>query len=147
MLILVLQIKKRSPFLHGVCMQCQAIYIFDNYKLFRPLFTTFDGYILILPAIYYFKWLYTTFDGYILLSAAIYYFRRKYTTFNGYILLLTAMYYLRPYILPLALPVFCKNPRLSSTPRICRLKARLEFNINFLEFIQFAFSVVQWLFL
>ena len=41
-----------------------------------------------MAAIYYFRPLYTTYGGYILLSAALYYFRRLYITSDGYILLL-----------------------------------------------------------
>ena len=70
--------------------------------------------------------LHSAFDGYILLKAAIYYFRRPYITFNGYILLL-------------ALPDcdFVRSQHFLAISRICGLKARLEFNINLLEFIQF----------
>ena len=41
-----------------------------------------------MAAIYYFRPLYTTYSGYILLSAALCYFRRLYITFDGYVLLL-----------------------------------------------------------
>ena len=70
--------------------------------------------------------LYSTFDGYILLTAAIYYFRRLYITFNGYILLL-------------ALPDFdfVRIQHFLAISCICGLKARPEFNINLLQFIQF----------
>ena len=42
--------------------------------------------------IYCFRWPYTTFNGYILLLAAIYHIRRLYITFDGYILLLALRY-------------------------------------------------------
>ena len=62
--------------------------------------------------------------------AALYYLRWLYITFDGYILLL-------------ALPAcdFVRIPEFLSISHTYGLKARLEFNINLL---QFAFSVVQW---
>ena len=73
----------------------------------------------------YYLWRpYTTLDGYMLLTAAIYYFGQLYVTFDGYILLL-------------ALPD-CDFIRIQDFPaisRVCGLKARLEFNINFLALI------------
>ena len=92
------------------------------------LYTVF-GYKHFLTTINYLRRLYTTLrqpytilDGYILLSAAMYYFRRLYTTFS-----FTWLW-------------FWKNPRLYCNFHICGLKARLEFNINLLAWIQFCFS-------
>ena len=81
LLLLVLQLKRvSSPFIW--CLYCSVG------NILWPLWTTFDGYILLTVAMYNFRRLYTTCGGYMLLSTAIYYFRRLYTTFNGYILLL-----------------------------------------------------------
>ena len=89
-----------------------------------------------LTAVNYFQWLYTTFDGYILL-----------TTFGGYILVLTAMYYFWQLYTTfdainyfyLYLTAILWELRTFLIPKICELKASLEFNINLLTLIQFCF--------
>ena len=92
-------------------MQCSII------NIFWLLETTFNDYILLKAAIYYFRWLYTTYGGYMLLSTAIYYFQRLYTTFS------------------LIWLWFCKDPTLS-----CNFPyLRFEFSISLLALIQFCF--------
>ena len=87
---------------------------------FRRLYTTFDGYILLLAAIYY--------DGYILLLTAIYHIRWIYITFDGYILLLASRYY-----------NFARIQVFPAISFLFGLNTRLEFNINLLALIQFNF--------
>ena len=103
-------------------MQCSVI------NIFWPLYTTFDGYILLSVAIYYFRQLYTTFGGHVLLS----------TTFGGYILLLTAIQYFRRLNTTFSF-TFCNFETIQYFPAICGLKTGLEFNINLLALIQFWF--------
>ena len=105
--------------LYDVCMQCLVI------NSFRLLKTTFDGYIVLTAAIYYFRRLYTTCDGYI-------YFRRLYTNFDGYILLL-------------ALPEsgFVRTQDLLAIYRTYELKASLKFSIKLLAIIPFCFFCVS----
>ena len=51
--------------LYDVCMQCLVM------KNFWPLYSSFDGCILLTATIYYFRRLYITFNGYILLLALL----------------------------------------------------------------------------
>ena len=92
------------------------------------LCTFFDRYELLSMVIYYFRPLqHTTFGSYN-------YFHPLYTTFDGYILL-------QHYKLLLALPD-CDCVGIHNFPimsRICGLKSRLEFNINFSTLIQSGF--------
>ena len=57
----------------------------------RYLYAVF-GYKHFLTTINYFWWPYTTFDGYILLLTAIYPIRRLYITFDGHMLLLASRF-------------------------------------------------------
>ena len=101
---------------------------------FRWSYTTFDCHsILLLASIYYFQCVYATFGSYN-------YFHPLYTTFDGYMLL-------QHYKLLLALPD-CDCVGIHDFPimsRICGLKSRLEFNINFSTLIQFGFFCSQML--
>ena len=88
-----------------------------------------------LTTINYFRQLYITFGSHILLS------RRLYTAFGGHILLSTAIYYYRR-LFNTSSYTLLQNARIQvfpSIPHICAIKARLEFNINFLALIQFCF--------
>ena len=108
-------------------MQCSVI------NIFWSLWTTFDGYILLSAAIYYFRCPYATSVDLILLSTAIYHFWRLYTTFEDYILLSTVIYYFQLYVTVTYCTVF---PAICF---LCGLNTRLEFNINLLALIQFSF--------
>ena len=112
--------------LHYIKLCCYQHYSLGRISptFIRCLYAVF-GYKHFLTTINYFRRRYTTLDGNILLLTAIYYFWRPCklsTVFGGHILLLTAIYYFcrlciafDGQILLLALPYcdFCKSPRLS----------------------------------
>ena len=105
-------------------------------NIFWLLETTFDGYILLKAAMYYFRLLYTTYGGYILFSTTIYFFWRLYITFDV-------------YILHSALP-YCDFVRLQDfllISRVCELKASLELNSNFLALKECSgqYSILIWI--
>ena len=93
-----------------------------------PLETTFDGYILLTAAIYYFRLPYTAYSAYILILMTIYYFRRLYIIFDVYILLLS-------------LPDcgFVRIQNFLAISLVYWIKATPECSINLLALIHFCF--------